>query len=216
MLNERLEERHVMVKEQLEKRGVRNPWVLQAMLDTPRHFFVPPECRELAYEDRSQSIGKGQTISQPYIVASMAELLEPENTDRVLEVGVGSGYSAAVLSQLVSEVLGVEREPDLLKEAEKRFKTLSLTNIQVKLGDGSLGWIEKAPFDGILVTAAAPMIPLSLLAQLKVGGVLIIPVGNRESQKLMRVFKRSEKNFQEKELYGVRFVPLIGKEGWKE
>jgi protein-L-isoaspartate(D-aspartate) O-methyltransferase len=216
MLNERLEERHVMVKEQLEKRGVHNPWVLQAMLDTPRHFFVPAECREMAYEDRPQSIGKGQTISQPYIVASMAELLEPESTDRVLEVGVGSGYSAAILSQLVSEVMGVEREPDLLKEAEKRFKALNLTNIQAKLGDGSLGWVEKAPFDGILVTAAAPLIPPSLLAQLKVGGVLVIPVGNRESQKLMRVLKRSEKNFQEKELYGVRFVPLIGKEGWKD
>jgi protein-L-isoaspartate(D-aspartate) O-methyltransferase len=216
MLSERLEERHDMVKQQLEKRGIRNPWVLQAMLDTPRHLFVPPEYQDTAYEDGPMPIGKGQTISQPYIVASMAELIEPENTHRVLEIGVGSGYSAAVLSQLVAEVMGVEREPDLLKEAERRFKALNLTNIQAKLGDGSLGWIEKAPFDGILVTAAAPLIPLSLIAQLKVGGVMVIPVGNRDSQKLIRVLKRSEKHFQEKELYGVRFVPLIGKEGWKE
>lgn len=216
MTTERLEERQIMVKDQLEKKGIRNPWVLKAMLDTPRHLFVPAEYQKMAYEDGPQSIGKGQTISQPYIVASMAELLEPESTDRVLEVGVGSGYSAAILSQLVAEIMGVEREPDLLKEAEKRFKQLNLTNIQVKLGDGSLGWTEKAPFDGILVTASAPRIPPSLLAQLKVGGILVIPIGSRESQNLVRVIKRSEKNFQEKELYGVRFVPLIGKEGWGE
>ncbi len=214
MDSSRLEERHVMVKEQLEKRGIRNPWLLQAMLDIPRHVFVPPDDRDKAYEDGPLPIGAGQTISQPYIVASMIELIEPAEAHRVLEVGVGSGYSTAILSRLVKEVYGVEREASLMAQAEKRFKELGIHNVMVRQGDGTLGWEEEATFDSILVTAAAPKIPKPLLRQLKVGGVMIIPVGGRAEQELVRVIKRTEEHFQEKTLYGVRFVPLIGQEGW--
>ena len=212
----RLEERHVMVKEQLEKRGIRNPWLLQAMLDIPRHLFVLPDDRDKAYEDGPLPIGCSQTISQPYIVASMIELIEPSETHRVLEVGVGSGYSTAVLSRLVKEVYGVEREASLVAQAEKRFKELGIPNVMARQGDGTLGWEEEAPFDSILVTAAAPKIPKPLLRQLKVGGVMILPVGGRSEQELVRVIKRTEEHFQEKTLYGVRFVPLIGAEGWPQ
>jgi protein-L-isoaspartate(D-aspartate) O-methyltransferase len=214
MDSSRLDERHVMVKEQLEKRGIRNPWLLQAMLDVPRHHFVPLDDQNKAYEDGPLPIGSGQTISQPYIVASMIELIEPKTTHRVLEVGVGSGYSGAVLSRLVGEVYGVERDSSLLAQAEKRFKEMGFLNIQVKPGDGTLGWEEQAPFDAILVTAGSPALPKTLLSQLKVGGLMMIPVGTREQQDLVRVVKRSETHFQEKSLYAVKFVPLIGKEGW--
>jgi protein-L-isoaspartate(D-aspartate) O-methyltransferase len=210
----RLDERHVMVKEQMEKRGIRNPWLLQAMLDIPRHLFIPPDDRDKAYADGPLPIGSGQTISQPYIVASMIELVEPKSSHRVLEVGVGSGYSATVLSRLVGEVYGVEREGSLLAQAEKRFKELDVPNIHLKEGDGTLGWEEQAPFDAILVAAAAPQIPKTLLRQLKTGGVMVIPVGKRNEQELVRVVKRSEGHFHEKVLYAVKFVPLIGKEGW--
>jgi protein-L-isoaspartate(D-aspartate) O-methyltransferase len=210
----RLDERHVMVKEQLEKRGIRHPWLLQAMLDIPRHLFIPPDDRDKAYADGPLPIGSGQTISQPYIVASMIELMEPKASHRVLEVGVGSGYSATVLSRLVGEVYGVEREASLLAQAEKRFKELDVPNVHLKEGDGTLGWEEQAPFDAILVAAAAPQIPKTLLRQLKTGGVMVIPVGKRNEQELVRVVKRSEDHFQEKVLYAVKFVPLIGKEGW--
>lgn len=212
----RLDERHVMVKEQLEPRGIRNPWLLQALLDIPRHLFVSPEYQDKAYEDGPLPIGHNQTISQPYIVATMIELIEPKPTDRVLEIGVGSGYSTAVLSRLVKEVYGIEKESFLLKEAIEKFKELESCNILTKADDGTLGWPEKAPFDSILVTAAAPQIPPSLLQQMKVGGVMVIPVGKRAEQQLVRVVKRSENHFQEKTLLPVRFVPLVGKEGWPD
>lgn len=212
----RLDERRAMVKDQLEKRGIRDLQVLQAMRDIPRHFFVPTQFQNKAYEDGPQSIGSGQTISQPFIVASMIELIKPQTTFRVLEVGVGSGYSAAVLSRLVTQVYGVERDSTLLAQVKAKFKETGLSNIQVKLGDGTLGWKEVSPFDAILVTAGSPRVPMSLLAQLKVGGVMVIPVGSRENQNLVRVVKRSTDNYQEKILYPVRFVPLIGKEGWPD
>ncbi len=212
----RLDERHVMVKEQLEKRGIRNPWVLQAMLDIPRHLFVPLDDQDKAYADGPLPIGGGQTISQPYIVASMIELIEPKISDRVLEIGVGSGYSSVILSRLVAEVYGMDRDGLLLAGGENRFKEIGVSNIHLKEGDGTLGWPEEAPFDAILVTAAAPLIPKSLLRQLKIGGVMVIPVGKRTEQELVRVIKRSEDHFQEKVLYAVKFVPLIGKEGWPE
>ena len=210
----RLSERHVMVKEQLEKRGIQNPWVLQAMLDIPRHFFLPDEQHLKAYEDRPIPIGQGQTASQPYLVALMVELIEPKDTDRVLEVGLGSGYSASVLRRVVKEVFAIERDPLLLEEARHRLERLPFGQIHLKTGDGTLGWSEVAPFDAILVTAASPRIPETLLSQLKVGGVMVVPVGNREEQKLVRVVKSSETHFQEKELMAVRFVPLVGAEGW--
>ncbi len=133
----RLDERHVMVKEQLEKRGIRHPWLLQAMLDIPRHLFIPPDDRDKAYQDGPLPIGSGQTISQPYIVASMIELIEPKNNHRVLEVGTGSGYSASVLARLVGEVYGIERERLLLAQAGNRFKELGISNVHLKEGDGS-------------------------------------------------------------------------------
>ncbi len=210
----RMNERQAMVKDQLEKRGIRDYRVLRAMLDIPRHFFVPLDLQDKAYEDGPLPIGAGQTISQPYIVASMIELIEPQTTYRVLEVGVGSGYSAAVLSRLVAQVYGVERDSTLLSSAEKKFKELGLSHIQAKHGDGTLGWEEYSPYDAILVTAGSPSLPKPLLSQLKVGGVMVIPVGNRVEQNLVRVVKRSQDHYQEKTLYGVRFVPLIGKEGW--
>jgi protein-L-isoaspartate(D-aspartate) O-methyltransferase len=210
----RLGERHKMVAEQLEKRGIQNPWVLQGMLDIPRHFFVPDEHHLKAYEDRPLPIGHGQTISQPYIVALMIELLEPQPEFRVLEVGLGSGYSAAVLRRVVKEVYAIERDEKLLEETRRRLERLGLGQVQMKAGDGTLGWSEAAPFDAILVTAGSPKIPETLVAQLKVGGAMVIPVGGRDEQKLVRVVKTSETHFQEKELIAVRFVPLIGQEGW--
>jgi protein-L-isoaspartate(D-aspartate) O-methyltransferase len=215
MNTERLDERHAMVKDQLQARGIRNPWVLQAMLDVPRHLFVPEDQSPKAYVDGPLPIGFHQTISQPYIVASMVELLDPQKTHRVLEVGLGSGYLAAILAGLVEEVYAVEREPLLAEEARKRLASLGINNVQTKTGDGSLGWAEQSPYDSILVSAASPHVPKSLLAQLKTGGTLLVPVGSREEQKLVRVVKRSETHFQEKELYRVKFVPLVGAEGWE-
>lgn len=212
----RLAERHVMVKEQLEKRGIHNPWVLQAMLDVPRHFFLSESQQAKAYDDGPLPIAGGQTISQPYIVASMIELIEPEPDHKVLEVGVGSGYSTAVLRRIVRDVYGIERDPLLLEAAQSRLKQLNLGEVHLKTGDGTLGWSEAAPFDSILVTAAAPKVPQSLLDQLKPGGSIVIPVGGRDEQDLMRVHKNAAGHIQEKVLYKVRFVPLVGAEGWPE
>ncbi|HVZ79934.1 MAG TPA: protein-L-isoaspartate(D-aspartate) O-methyltransferase [bacterium] len=212
----RLAERHVMVRDQLEKRGIHNPWVLQAMLDVPRHFFLSETQQTKAYDDGPLPIGGGQTISQPYIVASMIELIEPDPSHRVLEVGVGSGYSIAVLRRIVKEVYGVEKDPRLLEQAQARLKQLNLGEVQMRAGDGSLGWPEAAPFDSILVAAAAPKVPASLVAQLKPGGNLVVPVGGREEQDLIRVHKNAAGHIQEKVLYKVRFVPLVGAEGWSE
>ena len=216
MDSSRLSERHVMIKEQLEKRGVQNPWVLQAMLDIPRHFFVPDSQHMKAYDDCPLPIGQEQTISQPYIVAAMIEYIEPEPEKKVLEVGVGSGYSVAVLRRIVKEVYGIERNPVLLGEARKRLERLGLGQVNLKEGDGTLGWPEAAPFDAILVTAGSPRVPEALLNQLKPGGALLIPLGNREEQKLLRIIKKPGGHLQEKELFAVRFVPLIGAEGWEK
>ncbi len=216
MNDDRMEERRDMVKEQLEKRAIREPRLLKAMLDVPRHLFVPPHLQEDAYKDGALETGKGQSISQPYIVASMIQSIEPQTTHRILEVGTGSGYSAAVLSCLVQKVYTIERDESLISPALRIFKDLSLSNIQVKKGDGSIGWAEEKPFDSILVTAAVPQTPPALASQLKVGGVMVLPVGGRGEQKLFRVVKRGEGRYQEKELYAVRFVPLIGEQAWKE
>ena len=214
MDSSRLSERHVMIREQLEKRGIHNPWVLQAMLDIPRHFFVPESQQAKAYDDGPLPIGQEQTISQPYIVAAMIEYIEPDPSHRVLEVGVGSGYSAAVLRRIVQQVYGIERNPLLLEEAKHRLERLGLGEVNLKAGDGTLGWPEAAPFDAILVTAGSPRVPEALLNQLKPGGVLVIPLGNRAEQKLLRIHKGEGGRLQEKELFPVRFVPLIGADGW--
>jgi protein-L-isoaspartate(D-aspartate) O-methyltransferase len=212
--DERVKERQQMVEEQLIGRGIEHKAVLQSMRTVPRHLFVPSQWRQYAYKDGALPIGEGQTISQPYIVALMAAALEPNPSDRVLEIGTGSGYSAAVLSQIVSMVYTIERLAGLAREAETRLQALHYDNIRVRVGDGTKGWPEEAPFDGIIVTAGAPVIPSSLCAQLVVGGRLVIPVERDGYQELVRVRHTPEGNFPQENLGEVRFVPLIGEEGW--
>jgi len=210
----RAEERRRMVDKQLISSGITNKAVLQSMLTVPRHWFVPEHLQTFAYHDYPLPIGEGQTISQPYIVALMAEALEPTPTDRVLEIGTGSGYAAAVISRVVSQVYTIERHEALAREAQSRFQALKYDNIKVRIGDGTKGWPEEAPFDGIVIAAGAPVVPKSLGNQLKTGGRLVIPVGDRSHQELLRLTKRPGSGFTCENLGGVRFVPLIGEEGW--
>ncbi|NPA06963.1 MAG: protein-L-isoaspartate(D-aspartate) O-methyltransferase [Chloroflexi bacterium] len=204
-----------MVQEQILARGVRNPRVLAAMRAIPRHLFVPPQEQRWAYVDNPLPIGYGQTISQPYIVARMLELLDPQPEDKVLEVGTGSGYQAALLGLLANEVHTVERIPQLAEEAAARLARLGLDNVHVHITDGTLGWPQAAPYDGIVVAAAAPKVPQALLAQLADGGRLVIPVGHRYGQTLER-WVRHGNTFHRERFEPVAFVPLIGQEGWDE
>ena len=203
-----------MVERQLRKRGIRNERVLVAMLSVPRHEFVPPEFAAEAYSDRPLPIGHGQTISQPFMVAAMAEALEPAGSERVLEIGSGSGYQAAVLALLAREIHTIEVQEDLAAESAEMLRRLGYGNVHVHVGDGTLGWPDRAPFDAIVVTAAAPDIPPPLAAQLANGGRLIIPVGTAEEQRLLRVDKRNDV-LSTRPLYHCRFVPLVGQYGWK-
>jgi len=196
-------ERARMVEEQIRARHIEDPLVLAAMLAVPRHRFVPPELRVRAYEDRPLPIGAGQTISQPYIVALMTALLHLSGGEVVLEVGTGSGYQAAVLARLCSVVHTVEQYPELARRAQQILSELSVTNVRVHTGDGSLGWPAAAPYQGILVTAAAPEVPPALLDQLDDGGRLVIPVGARGDQKL-QVWRRIGDHFRMKSLGGPR------------
>lgn len=208
--------RYTMVREQLEARGVTDPAVLAAMREVPREEFVPDGLRGEAYDDNPLPIGEGQTISQPYMVAYMAEALELSRQDRVLEVGTGSGYAAAVLSRIVDRVHTVERLAGLAHAARERLERLGYGNVQVLEGDGSLGWPEFAPYDAIVVTAGAPGVPKPLAEQLTVGGRLVIPVGYHPYfQALVRVRRVAEREYREESLFEVRFVPLIGAAGWK-
>ncbi len=207
-------ERRQMVEKQIAHRGIKNEAVLNSMLTVPRHFFVPFYLQDYAYLDRPLGIGEGQTISQPYIVALMTEILEPTPTDRVLEIGAGSGYAAAVLSRIASMVYTVERIAKLAKEAQSRFHALGYNNIRVHIGDGTKGWPEEAPFDKIIVSAGAPSVPKLLCSQLKPGGRLVIPAGDRERQKLLMIQREADGSFTEKNFGLVSFVPLIGEEGW--
>ena len=202
--------REAMVTQQIEARGIDDPDVLEAMRTVPRHLFVPPAYRDGAYEDHPLPIGSDQTISQPYIVALMTELADPDREDVVLEVGTGSGYQAAVLAEIVQSVYTVEIIPSLGEEARRRFEELGYTNVESRIGDGYQGWEEHAPFDAILVTAAPEEIPPPLIAQLKPGGVLVIPVGERGGvQTLMRVEKAQDGTTVSRSLIPVRFVPLV-------
>ena len=211
----RIPERETMVEEQLVLRGIRNEMVLKSMVDVPRHLFVPEGLRDYAYYDGPLSIGEGQTISQPYIVAYMIQALNPDKEDRVLEIGTGSGYAAAVLSRLVSVVYTIERLKPLAEEAEALLKKLKYENVKVYTGDGTKGLPEEAPFDGIIVAAAAPVIPKSLIDQLDIGGRLVIPLGDRNMQELILIYKDMDGIIDQRSLGGVRFVPLIGEEGWE-
>lgn len=207
--------REAMVARQIEARGVRSPAVLAAMRKVARHLFVPADLVRDAYDDTPLPIGFGQTISQPYIVAYMIESLHLEPQHRVLEVGTGSGYAAAILSQIVSHVYTIEWYPQLVQLAQKHFTLCGLTNITIKQGDGTLGWPEEAPFDAILVSAGGPKVPRPLLEQLVVGGRLVIPVGQEPGrQELLSVIRRDDTRFQHLNLGAVAFVPLRGVQGW--
>ncbi len=212
--DDRISERQAMVEEQLIFRGIRNEAVLNSMLAVPRHLFVPELLRNYAYCDGPLSIGDGQTISQPYIVAYMVEALDPGKDDVVLEVGTGSGYAAAVLSRLVSMVYTIERLASHAGRADILLRKLNYKNVRVVTGDGTKGLPDKAPFNGILVSAGAPDIPKTLLDQLNYGGRLVIPLGTRNTQELLLVTKDDQGNIRERNLGAVRFVPLIGDEGW--
>ncbi len=205
------ERRNDLVKHYIENEGIRDPEVLQAMYSVPRHEFVPDEVRKYAYEDRPLPIGMGQTISQPYIVAYMTELLKIDKNSKVLEIGTGSGYQAAVLAEIVKDVYSIEIFPELGEKAQERFERLEYQNVTAKIGDGYYGWEEFAPFDGIIVTCAADHIPPSLIKQLKPGGKMVIPVGGVfQVQILMLVTKDEEGKVIAKNMLPVRFVPLLG------
>ena len=203
-----------MVEKQIIARGVQDPRLLAVLESVQRHCFVPPDGLTWAYSDAPLSIGYGQTISQPYIVALMTELLHLEGDERVLEVGTGSGYQAAVLGKLAAEVHSIEVIPDLAMDAKKTLADLGYTNIHVHIGDGSGGWPEAAPYAGILVAAAAPAAPQPLLSQLAEGGRLVIPVGSLGFQQL-EVWTRTGQEFKRQVNLAVAFVPLRGEFGWK-
>ncbi|HEY0365388.1 MAG TPA: protein-L-isoaspartate(D-aspartate) O-methyltransferase [Pyrinomonadaceae bacterium] len=196
--------------------GIRDPRVLEAMRVVPRHLFVPEALQGRAYGDHALPISANQTISQPFIVAKMTELLELDANSRVLEIGAGSGYQTAVLSRVAAQVYSIERIGDLAREAQARIRALGIYNATVKCFDGTLGWAANAPYDGILVAAGGPTIPEPLIAQLKIGGRLVVPVGeSRECQRLIRVIK-TEQGRKEEDHGGCAFVPLIGQHGWSD
>ena len=205
-----------MISAQILRRGICDQNILAAMREVPREDFVEQNFVECAYDDRALPIAEGQTISQPYIVAAMLDAAHLCRDDRVLEVGAGSGYSAAVLSRLVAEVFAIERHVSLTEIAKERCRILGYRNIRFRTADGTKGWAEAAPFHAILVAAAAPAPPVSLKQQLALGGRLIIPIGENPEQRLIRFTRRDKVNFDRDDLGGVNFVPLIGAEGWPE
>jgi len=211
----REKERLRMVETQIAARGVRDERVLSAMREVPRHLFVPESYQTAAYNDSPLPIGKGQTISQPYIVAVMTELLRLMPTDKVLEIGSGSGYQAAILGKLAQMVVTVERIPEVAEIARANLARVGTTNVTVATGNGTIGYPEGAPFDGILITAATPSVPAPLIDQMSEGGRLVAPVGSRDLQELVRLTRKGERITRE--LFGgVVFVPLLGEHGWQE
>jgi protein-L-isoaspartate(D-aspartate) O-methyltransferase len=207
--------RQRMVDEQLRSRDITDVRVLAAMLAVPRHLFVPPDMRSFAYSDGPLPIGQGQTISQPYIVALMTQLLELEGYETVLEVGTGSGYQAAVLSHLAQHVHTIERSAELSELAREVLDRLGIENVSVRRGDGSGGLPEFAPYHGVIVTAAAPRVPPPLLDQLEDDGRLVVPVGSRDGQ-VLECWSRDGEDFHVERIAPVAFVPLIGDHGWPE
>ncbi len=201
--------RERMVSTQIKGRDVHDPTVLAAMRKVPRHLFVPAEYRKKAYNDYPLPIGEGQTISQPYVVAKMTELLALKGGERVLEIGTGSGYQAAVLAEIAAEVYTIEIVPELGLSAGKRLKEMGYTNVHVKIGDGYLGWPDAAPFDGIIVTAAPPYVPHPLVEQLKIGALMVLPVG-KGHQELVVISRKKDGTYRTKRVFPVRFVPMTG------
>ncbi len=207
-------ERMAMVESQLAARGIVDTRVLEAMAWVPREDFLPEDRQSWAYRDRAVPLGHGQTVSQPYMVAAMTEALRLGPEDRVLEVGTGSGYQAAVLSAIAAEVFTIERLPDLQSAAEECLAALGISNVRFRVGDGSLGWPEEIPFDAIIVTAGAPSVPPALKSQVNEnGGRLVIPVGPRRQQSLIR-YTRTGNEYVTERLLNCAFVPLVGSEGW--
>jgi len=205
-----------MVDSQIAARGIAGPKVLDAMKEVPREIFVPADMAKHAYEDSSLPIEAGQTISQPYIVALMVEAAEIGPEDEVLEIGAGSGYAAAVMSRIARHVHAIERQPELAILARDRMAALGYGNVVIHTGDGTQGWPENAPFDAILVAAGGPAIPRPLCEQLAKGGRLVIPVGDADEQRLIRVTRSDADDYREEDMGPVRFVPLVGAHGWKE
>jgi protein-L-isoaspartate(D-aspartate) O-methyltransferase len=208
-------QRERMVRDLAEKGGIRDPRVLDAMRRVPRHLFVQDHLRSQSYGDHALPIGANQTISQPWVVARMSELLESSPAASVLEVGTGSGYQTAVLALLAGRVFSMERIPELAHKAIQRMRDMGLGNVKIQVFDGSVGWSELAPFDRILVTAGAPKVPPPLLEQLAVGGRLVVPEGDQQTQRLA-VYVKSARGVRRSEAEGVVFVPLLGRHGWPE
>jgi protein-L-isoaspartate(D-aspartate) O-methyltransferase len=207
--------RELMVKKQLIPRGIKDVRVLDAMRKVPRHLFVSSSMQHNAYNDMALPIDEGQTISQPYMVAVMTELLELVGNEKILEIGTGSGYQAAILAELAKVVYTIERKESLAENTRLRLHSLTYNNIHLKVGDGTLGWPEEAPFDRIIITAASPKIPDPLLEQIAMEGILVIPIGNKYSQQLLKIRKTKDKILEEYHTPCV-FVPLIGKYGWRK
>ncbi len=203
-----------MVAQQIAARGITDQRVLDAMSTIPRHLFVEAGLQSHAYSDASLPIGEKQTISQPYMVAVMTAALELKGDERILEIGTGSGYQTAVLSRLVKRVYSVERIAVLAGRARKVLDQLQMSNINIKISDGTIGWQDQAPFAGILVAAGSPDVPSSYLEQLEVGGKLVLPVGDKDQQILTRMIRQEDGTFKREQLLGCRFVPLIGEQGW--
>jgi protein-L-isoaspartate(D-aspartate) O-methyltransferase len=207
--------RRRMIEGQIIARGIKDRRVIDAMLKIPRHIFVEEAMAAQAYNDKPLPIGEKQTISQPYMVALMTELLQLTGKEKVLEIGTGSGYQAAILALLADRVYTMERIRPLALKARKALDSLGLLNINIKISDGTMGWKEEAPFDAILVTAGAPQIPFELTNELAIGGRLVIPVGDQFEQTLVRIIKREDGTVDQEQITGCRFVKLIGEHGWK-
>jgi len=207
--------RESMVRDQIAARGIRDPRLLAALTKIPRHLFVPKHLASQAYGDHALPIGQGQTISQPYVVARMTELLAVEGEHSVLEIGTGSGYQTAILGLMARRVFSLERVPELARKAILRMRDLGLDNVKIQVFDGTMGWGAEAPFDRILVTAGAPHVPQPLLDQLAVGGRLVIPEGGRAGQCLV-VCDKTATGIERYQLDAVAFVPLIGRHGWQD
>lgn len=216
MFNEYTSKRQRMIETQLLPRGIKDPRVIAAMRKVPRHLFLDEALWPEAYEDHPVPIGEKQTISQPFIVAIMTEALKLSGTEKILEIGTGSGYQAAVLAELAEQVYSMERLPSIAKRARRILDELKYANIVITIGDGTLGWKEHSPYDGIIVTASSPYPPKTLLEQLKVGGRLIIPIGDEFTQDLTLYIRDSDKDYSKESYGGCRFVKLIGEQGWRE
>lgn len=213
-IHRKFSSRRKKLVDQIREKGIKSQRVLKAIQETPRHIFVDTALENRAYEDSALPIGSGQTISQPYTVAAQTELLEVEPGDKILEIGTGSGYQSAILCHMGADVYSVERHEQLYHKAREILQELGYRP-RLKYGDGTLGWSAYAPYDGIVVTAGAPVVPEELIQQLNIGGVLIVPVGDQEVQTMTRIRRVSEDEYEEEQLKQFKFVPLIGEKGWE-